>query len=99
MTEQDWSSGFGRSIGVFLNGEGMTDTDTRGQRVVDDSFLMYFNAHDQPIDFRLLKVDFGQAWQVILDTAQPDPSVAPVVEAETTIPIAPRSLVVLQRLD
>ena len=99
MAEEDWSSGFGRSIGVFLNGEGMTDTDTRGQRVVDDSFLLYFNAHDQPIDFRLLKGDYGQAWQVILDTAQPDPVNPTVVEADASITVAPRSLVTLQRLD
>jgi glycogen operon protein len=99
MTEQDWSSGFGRSIGVFLNGEGMTDTDSRGQRVVDDSFLLYFNAHDQPIDFRLLKTDFGQSWQVILDTAQPDLAASTVVEAEGSITVAPRSLAVLQGLD
>jgi isoamylase len=99
MTEQDWSSGFGRSIGVFLNGEGMTDTDSRGQRVVDDSFVLYFNAHDQPIDFRLLKTDYGQAWQVILDTAQPDLEASAVLEAEATMVVAPRSLAVLQRLD
>ena len=78
---------------------GMTDTDPRGQKVVDDSFLLYFNAHDQPIDFRLLKPDYGQAWQVILDTALPDPSISTVVEAEATIAVAPRSLVVLQGLD
>jgi isoamylase len=99
MTEQDWSSGFGRSIGVYLNGDGMTDTDPRGQRVVDDSFLLYFNAHDQPIDFRLLKADYGQSWQVTLDTAQPDPASAAVIEAEAVLTVSPRSLVVLQALD
>jgi isoamylase len=99
MTEQDWSSGFGRSIGVYLNGDGMTDTDPRGQRVVDDSFLLYFNAHDQPIDFRLLKADYGQSWQVTLDTAQPDPATSAVIEAEAVLTVSPRSLVVLQALD
>ena len=51
MTEEDWDSGFGRSIAVFLNGQGIPDRDGRGQRVIDDSFLLCFSAHDEAIDF------------------------------------------------
>jgi glycogen operon protein len=98
MSEQDWSSGFGRAIGVFLNGDGMTDRDSRGQRVVDDSFVLYFSAHDEPIEFHLLKPEYGQAWQVVLDTSQPDLDAQSVVEADATISIGPRALVVLQRV-
>jgi len=98
MTEQDWSSGFGRAVGVFLNGDGMTDTDSRGQKVVDDSFMLYFSAHDEPIEFHVLKSDYGQAWQIVLDTSQPDLESLPVVEAEESIQIGPRALVVLQRV-
>jgi isoamylase len=98
MTEQDWSSGFGRSVGVFLNGDGMTDTDSRGQKVVDDSFVLYFSAHDQAIDFHLLKSEYGQAWQIVLDTSQPDLESASVLEAGGVIEIGPRALVVLQRI-
>ena len=53
MTEEDWESGFGRSIAVYLNGKGIPDRDLRGQRVVDDSFLLCFSAHDEPIEFHL----------------------------------------------
>ena len=53
MAEEDWEAGFGRSVAVFLNGEGIPDRDARGERVVDDSFIMIFNAHDGPIDFTL----------------------------------------------
>ena len=53
MTEEDWESGFGRSIAVYLNGQGIADRDARGERVVDDSFLLCFSAHDEPIDFRV----------------------------------------------
>ncbi|MDT4970318.1 MAG: isoamylase, partial [Pseudonocardiales bacterium] len=49
MTEEDWDSGFGRAIAVYLNGQGIAGTDNRGQRVVDDSFLLCFSAHDAPI--------------------------------------------------
>ena len=40
MTEQNWEDDFGRCVMVFLNGEGIPDLDPRGERVVDDSFLM-----------------------------------------------------------
>ena len=36
---------------MFLNGQGIPDRDPRGQRVIDDSFLLCFNAHDEPIEF------------------------------------------------
>ena len=50
MTEQDWDSGFGKCVAVFLNGEGIADVDSRGERVTDDSFLLCFNAHYEDIE-------------------------------------------------
>src|SRR5689334_19532977 len=38
MTEEDWNVTFAKSLGVFLNGEGIHYVDARGQRVRDDSF-------------------------------------------------------------
>ncbi len=40
MAEGDWDSGFGKCVTVFLNGDGITEADTRGERVTDDSFLV-----------------------------------------------------------
>ena len=45
MTEHDWNSGYARTLAVFLNGEGIPERDPLGERVVDDSFLLLFNAH------------------------------------------------------
>ena len=53
MTEQDWDSGFGKCVTVFLNGEGITEADTRGERVTDDSFLLCLNAHYEDIEVTL----------------------------------------------
>ena len=53
MSDDDWDSGFGKSVAVFLNGEGIPDLDLRGERVIDDSFLLCFNAHHEPIEFTL----------------------------------------------
>lgn len=69
MSEQDWESGFGRSIIVFLNGDGLNDLNRRGERVRDDSFLMCFNAHDGDINMRLPNGSYGNEWSVVLDTS------------------------------
>ena len=47
MSEQDWSNGGLKSVMVFLNGCAIAGTDAKGERIVDDSFLLLFNAHDQ----------------------------------------------------
>ncbi|MCK2245048.1 MULTISPECIES: glycogen debranching protein GlgX [unclassified Crossiella] len=69
MTEQDWESGFGRCIMVFLNGDGITDLDARGERVTDDSFLLCFNAHDGDLELTVPNSGYGNTWAVVLDTA------------------------------
>jgi glycogen operon protein len=96
MTEDDWGSGFGRAIAMYLNGHGILERDQRGQRVTDDSFLLCFSAHWEPIEFTVPGDDYGKAWQVVVNTAEPDVG-EQVLEAGATLPVAARSLVVLQR--
>ncbi len=62
MTPEDWDSGLGKCVAVFLNGEAIPAPNERGERVVDDSFLLCFNAHSKPVDF--VAPDFGtpQQW-------------------------------------
>jgi glycogen operon protein len=97
MTEQDWGSGFGRSVAVFLNGEGIPDTDARGERIVDDSFLLCFNAHDAGIDFTMPHEEYATTWEIVLDTARPELEDSEAVEAEQTVTVDARSLLVLRK--
>jgi glycogen operon protein len=96
MTEDDWESGFGRSIAAYLNGDGFSDRDARGQRVTDDSFLLCFSAHDEAIDFTLPAAEFGEAWEIVIDTMADDPDDA-VVAAGEVVSVGPRAIVVLRR--
>jgi glycogen operon protein len=68
MSDEDWESGYGRSIMVFLNGDGIPDLDRRGERVTDDSFILCFNAHDDDIDMTIPDGTYGGEWTVVLDT-------------------------------
>jgi glycogen operon protein len=97
MSDDDWDAGFARSVGVFLNGEAITDRDSRGQRVTDESFLLLFNAHYEPIDWTLPK-QWGSWWEALLDTCAPDRE-GETFESPVLLPVAGRSLVVLQRRD
>jgi glycogen operon protein len=99
MTEEDWEAGFGKSVAVYLNGLGVPDRDSRGERITDDSFLLFFNAHDGPIDFCLPSAEYAEKWAVVLDTATPQVTDAPTAEAQSSLTVEGRSLLVLQKTD
>ncbi|BBC66799.1 hypothetical protein MMRN_36950 [Mycobacterium marinum] len=88
--------GFAKSIAVFLNGQGIADRDMRGHRVLDDSFILCFNAHFEPIDFTLPPVEFGSGWRVVVATAAATATSAGALPAAATIVVDARSSVVLQ---
>ena len=46
-------------------------SDERGERVVDDSFYVMFNAHHEPVEFALPEAKWGERWTVMLDTSEP----------------------------
>ena len=71
MAEEHWGEGFTRSLGVFLNGKAIPDTDARGRRIVDDSFYLLLNAHQEPLVFRLPPAGLARRWRTVLDTNEP----------------------------
>ncbi|HUR07993.1 MAG TPA: glycogen debranching protein GlgX [Nonomuraea sp.] len=68
MTAGDWHIGYAKSLMVYLNGEAITEPGTRGERIVDDSFLLLINAHHEDMTFTLPGAEFGDRWLPILDT-------------------------------
>jgi isoamylase len=97
MSDDDWEAS-PPAVGVFLNGAAITDRDRRGQRVTDDSFLLLFNTHAEPIEWTLPK-QWGQWWDLVTETADPGRSEDGVLESSATIPVAGRSVVVLRHRD
>ncbi|CKI56458.1 glycogen debranching protein GlgX [Mycolicibacterium smegmatis] len=94
MTDEDWDAGYAKSMAVYLNGQGIPDRDERGQRIVDDSFYMCFNAHYEPIEFVLPPSDFAEQWVEVINTAA-DCSTDPI-EAGTRVTVESRAMLVLQ---
>ncbi|RAX46994.1 glycogen debranching enzyme GlgX [Arthrobacter sp. AQ5-06] len=95
MKPEDWDSGFGRSVGVFLNGDGIQGKDVRGRRITDVNFLLYFNAHDDTVKFTLPADEYAPAWDIIIDTAGHNADTEPVKAGEA-LPVDAKSLVVLR---
>ncbi len=69
MSIDDWNSGYARSMSVFLNGEGLVATGPKGERIIDDSFLVLFNAHWDAVTFTVPEGLGGSMWQVQIDTS------------------------------
>jgi isoamylase len=69
MADEDWSGTVGRSVMVFLNGNGIPDLDARGEPVTDSSFLLAFNADPDDVTMALPGKAYGERWAVVLDTA------------------------------
>jgi isoamylase len=110
MTGEDWDSGFGKCVVAFLNGQGISEADPRGERVTDDSFLLCLNAHYEDLEVTLPGAEYGERWAIVVDTAAGEVitlSVAPgIVAAEPPVTkgggthlVPARSVLVLQRLD
>jgi isoamylase len=100
MTQRDWRNPAARSIGVFLNGDELQMTTPRGEDVRDESFLMLFNAHHDPLTFRMPTRRFGQRWELELSTADPeaDGDEAPSWAAREELEVESRSIVLLRKV-
>ncbi len=95
MQPGDWESGFGRAIGVFLNGDGIHERDRRGEEIVDRHFFVLFNGGDEAVDFTIPTGGGDLEWEVIIDTAgrvDEEPRVA----GGSALPLAAKSVVVLR---
>ncbi|NTW38602.1 MAG: glycogen debranching protein GlgX [Cellulomonadaceae bacterium] len=96
MAESDWRQQHAKAVMVFLNGEAIGEPDARGERVVDDSFLVLYNADAETVTFKLPPAEFGRTWTCVLDT---DHTLAKgrTVRSRSTVKITGRSTLVLTR--
>lgn len=71
MDLEAWSNTHAFSIMVFLNGSDIPEPDWYGNTMVDNDFILIFNAHYEPIMFTLPEEQYGRKWKLIVDTHNP----------------------------
>ncbi|PTX18337.1 glycogen operon protein [Pontibacter mucosus] len=98
MTEENWSHDFAKSLGVYLNGKGLHSRGPKGEQITDDSFYVIFNAHHEPLKYKLPPKKYGETWRKVIDTATGtmDEQGEEFVYSKT-LEVAARSVVVLQQ--
>ncbi len=96
MTDNDWHTGYARSLGVFLNGDAITEPGPRGNAVRDQSFLLLFNANREPVTFVLPGRRIGDGWEVLVDTATVPGGTAITSRAAASVQLTGRSIMVLR---
>ncbi|GAA1148971.1 glycogen debranching protein GlgX [Kribbella jejuensis] len=98
MQNGDWQRDDARAIAVFLNGDAISEPDSRGEPVVDDSFLVLLNGNFEPVDFLLPPEEYGESWTVVVDTTTPTGTGdADAHAAGSTVELDARSMLVMTR--
>jgi isoamylase len=96
MSDEQWEVGYSKAIGVFLDGSQIPSPGPQGQRISDDSFLLFFNAHYDLIEFALPAALQEREWQMILDTKEPGfVQDGHIFTGDQLVPVIERSLVLL----
>jgi glycogen operon protein len=70
MAQEEWHAGWVRCIGLVLNGQTLDDVNAVGEGILDDTFLILFNPHHEPIRFVLPAPKHGVAWELCFDTSR-----------------------------
>ena len=72
MDMADWQNTHAFSVMIYLNGSDIPEVDWYGNQMVDNDFILIFNAHYEPIQFTLPDERYGKKWKLVIDTHNPD---------------------------
>jgi glycogen operon protein len=96
MTEAHWSNDFAKSLAIYFNGKGIHSLGPKGEPIIDDSFYILFNAHYEPMEFKLPPAKYAKDWVTILDTSKNKVDEKEVFTAEAVIQLDSRSIILLK---
>jgi len=101
MTDADWFDPTRTTLGMFLAGDAIRARGDRGERIVDQSYLIWLHAGGEPVDVRLPAAEWAGGYQVELstvsavDTASPQLAPGEPFAPGEALALPSRSLVVL----
>jgi len=95
MSEEDWETGYARSLAVFLYGREL-GSGAGGEPLAGASFCLLFNAHHGRLDFALPPEGWGRRWVPVLDTNRASLEEGEACEPGAKVAVAGRALQVLR---
>ncbi|SRR5579883_16537 len=99
MTQEEWDVAYAKSIALFLNGNLIPSPGPQGQKISDDSFLLFFNAHWETIEFALPDELQDDQWAIVIDTKEPRFVQEPhIFTGAQLVPVVARSIIVLRQM-
>ena len=97
MTGADWADAGALSLAVYLDGSDAPDRAQDGTPLLDDDFLVLFNAWWEPLEFVIPETRAGLEWRTEIDTYDPAaPAAPPPRLAGDRVTAGPRSVTVLR---
>src|ERR1700677_124974 len=92
MTDQNWADPVARSVSLWIDGPTDPDVDAAGTPLLDDDFLVFFNAWWEPLTFTVPADASARRWDIACDTF--DPARTGIAGAQ--LDVGPRSMVALR---
>jgi isoamylase len=97
MSDAEWEHEHARCLGMYLSGSAISDIDRHGRPIVDDDFLVVFNAGHDDAAFHMPAIE-GEPWRALIDTREASGVAAERnLDGGASYPLMGRSLVVLTR--
>jgi isoamylase len=100
MTGADWADAGARSLAIYLDGSDAPDRAQDGTPLLDDDFLVLFNAWWEPLEFVIPETRAGLEWRAEIDSYDPAapaaPAAAPPRHAGDRVTVGPRSVAALR---
>ena len=93
LTESEWFDADVHTLGMYLDGQGIRNRGLRGERLVDESFLVLLHPGPDDAHVALPGMPWARSYDVVLDTAEVHRIGEPVMGM---LPVCGRSLLLLR---
>jgi isoamylase len=97
MTQEQWNTGWMRSLAVMLNGQTLGQLDPMGDPILDDTFLVMLNSFGDCVTYTLPHSPRNRGWKLLMNTHDlEDPFGEKLLKG--TLDVSGRSVVILREL-
>jgi glycogen operon protein len=92
----DWFDSDLRTLGMYLDGRGLRSRGPRGERIIDESYLLVLHSGDDPVSFTLPGPPWAESYEIVIDTASPAGASTASLAVESVLSIGPRATLLLR---